>query len=241
MQDSLRYGVKLYGKLVVSTIMCFIIVFSLTFLSAFIFSNEIGYRVSGVSPEGVINDELYIHKYADGEDLRYQEYEQQGYELNKVEIRSEVSGGARTFLQVASQICCLGVLISFIFPMFKDLGNKDRNAVNFGRIAEDKLKGLKAGLFAIIPVCVVTLFFIFTKNNLTANFSVTLYLFFNSAFYGIMDFLTNHVTAFKDTQTLNLILIMVVHLIIPIIAHIAYSLGFRDISIKERLIYKDKI
>lgn len=240
-QDSLKYGVKLYGKLIVANILCFIIVFSISFIAAFLFSEEIGYKVSGVSPDGTVSDNLYTHYYADGDDLKYAEYVNQGYELNKLTIRSGISGGARLFLQIASQICGLGILISFIYPMFKDIGGKDRNAVNFGRIKEDKLKGFKSGLFTIIPVTVVTLFFILTKSGITAEFSVSLYIFFNSSFYGIMDILTNHQVMFKDVGTLNLVLIILVQLIIPIIAHVAYTLGYRDVSVSDRLIYKDKV
>lgn len=240
-RESFNYGVKLYGKMIVANIMCFIIVFSLTFLSAVIFSKEIGYKVSGVSPDGQVVDELYVHKYEDGDDIRYDEYVKQGYELEKISIRSQVSGNARIFLQVVSQICCLGVLLSFIYPMFKSLGNKDRNLVNFGRIKEDKLKGFKSGLFAIVPVVVVSIFFIATKNTLTANFSVSLFIYLNSSFYGIMDYLTNHVIAFKDTSYLSLILIILVQFFIPLVTHIAYTLGYKDISVSDKLIYKNKV
>lgn len=238
----LKNGIKLYGKMALANIMCFIVVFSLTFLSTFLFTNEIGYRVSGADENGnIIYEDLYIHYYEDGKDVKYAEYEAKGYELNKVGIRSEVSGGALTFLQIVSQIIGLGILVSFIYPTFWDIGNKESNAVKFGRIKKDMLHGLKSGLIAIIPITVLTSLIIAFKDSFFADISLTLYKFINSSFYGVMDYLTNHVSLFSDTTVVSLVIILALQFIIPIIAQIAYTLGYKDISIKERLIYKDKI
>ena len=241
MKRFFKYGLKLYGKMAVANIMCFIVLVSLTFLSTFIFTSEIGYKVSGVDSNGQIFDELYVHYYEDGKDVKFEEYEVQGYELSKTGIRSSVSGGALTFLQIVSQITGLGLLISFIYPMFWDIGNKESNAVKFGRISEDKLCGLKAGLVAIIPVSVALIFIIATKNTICSELSVTLFKFINSTYYGITDMLTGHVSLFKNATVSSLIIVLVLQLIIPVIAQVGYTLGYKDFSVKERLVYKEKI
>ena len=87
MQDNLKAGLKLFGRIVIANILSAIVVLSVIAISVSAFADEIGYDVYAVKGESGETELLYRHYYADGEDAKLAGYEAEGYSVTKKIIK----------------------------------------------------------------------------------------------------------------------------------------------------------
>lgn len=238
MKEIFKSGVSLFGKIIVVNIMCFFLVVSLTVLSTAVFTKNIGYVAYGTLEGSEESVKLYEHYTADGDDNKRAEYEEKGYDITESSIRSQISDTGNTVFLTVTQILCLLLLIAFIYPNFWQMGTKDSNLVHFKHKKEDKFKGLKAGLIAIIPAAALLLFLAVTMNNISANFPTVLYKFMNSSVYTFIQLATGNTATFGELSVVAIIVFFLLLLIVPLVAWIAYLLGYKNISLGEKFIYK---
>ena len=175
--------------------------------------------------------ELYEYYYSDGEDVKFAEFEQQGYKITKANIRSLLSGGDRIAFLLVSQAINLVLLITIIYGNVWQMANNDSNMIRYKHKEEDKLKGLKIGALAVSPYILLLLVLSFTK------FNVGLFKVINSAFYGFIDLICSNALTFDNLSIFKIILIFLMLLIVPIVTHIIYMLGYKDISIGDKILY----
>lgn len=236
MKEIMKNALSLFGRTIIINLMCFFLVISLSVLATAAFSENIGYIAYGTSSESEKSEELYRHYYTDGEDTKRAEYEENGYTVTESKIRSEISKTGNAVFLTISAIFCLVLTISFIYPKFWQMGTKDSNLVHFKHKKEDKLKGLKCGLIAIIPSMLLLVLFFFVLRNTP----VALYRFLNCGVYTFIDLIAGKAATFKDISFIQFIGLALLNAIIPLSAYAGYMLGYKNISIGEKFIYKKK-
>ena len=230
MEEYHKTGAKLFLKLIVVNIMCFFVVMSFSVLSTAAFTKNVGYKAYGTSSDSSEPQELYTHYYADGEDTKKAEYEGRGFTVSESKIRSEMTrGGTAAFLTV-SQIFCILILFSFIYPNIWHIGTTDSNLV----------KGLKIGLIAVAPEYLFLLFVIIAKAGVSPKFPVVLLKFLNAAFYSLTQVICGSAVHVSELSVIRLILLLLLPLIIPAVSCVSYILGYKNFSVGEKLIYKKK-
>ena len=234
MKELIKNSLSLFGRTIVIDIMCFFLVISLSVLITAAFSENIGYRAIGTSSENTEGTVLYEHYYKDGDDLKRAEYEENGYTIQESKIRSEVSKTGNVFYHVLTGLFCTVLLICFIYPKFWEMGTKDSNLVHFKHKKEDKLKGLKAGLIAIIPSFIVLVVFTFVLPNT----QTALYKFLNCGVFTFAELIIGSAVTFKDINILQFLGLALLKAFIPLSAYAAYLLGYKNISLSEKFIYK---
>lgn len=240
MKENLKIGAKLFLKLIVVNIMCFFVVMSFSVLATAAFTKNVGYKAYGTSSDSSEPQELYTYYYADGDDTKRAEYEDRGFTVSESKIRSEMTkGGTAAFLAV-SQIFCILILFSFIYPNIWHIGTTDSNLVKFKHKAEDKLKGLKIGLTAVVPEYLFLLFLIIAKAGAAPKFPVVLLKFLNAAFYSLTQVICGGVVYVSELSVIRLILLLLLPLVIPAVSCVSYILGYKNFSVGEKLIYKKK-
>ena len=148
-------------------------------------------------------------------------------------------GGTAAFLTV-SQIFCILILFSFIYPNIWHIGTTDSNLVKFKHKAEDKLKGLKIGLIAVAPEYLFLLFVIIAKAGAAPKFPVVLLKFLNAAFYSLTQVICGSAAYVSELSVIRLILLLLLPLVIPAVSCVSYILGYKNFSVGEKLIYKKK-
>ncbi len=231
------------GKVFLSTIIvCFIsffIVISFNALSVGLTTKEIGETVYGRTSEDAEYEELYKHYYKDGKDTKTKEYEEKGYEILRYSFRSEVSKGAEIGFSIASQFCCAVILVSFIYNELWKRGNKDFEAFRLHNKPVKKIKGFLIGLVAVIPSFILLTFFVVTQNSISAKIPIAYYTFVNSYVFEIIHAVTGKVMYWADVKIWQVFVYYALLLVIPVISFISYFIGFKDISISEKLIYKN--
>jgi len=238
MKEIFKSGAGLFGKLIIVNIMCFFLVISLSVLCTAAFTENIGYIAYGTKEGSEESVELYKHYTADGDDTQREKFEDEGYTITESNIRSEISSTGNKVFLIVTQVLCLMLLIAFIYPKFWNMGTRDSNLVHFKHKKEDKLKGLKAGSIAIIPPVLLLLFLAVTKSGLSASFPIVLYKFMNSSVYSLVHVAAGSATKFSELSIVAILIMFVLLLIIPATAYVAYMLGYKNISLGEKFIYK---
>jgi hypothetical protein len=109
-------------------------------------------------------------------------------------------------------------------------GQKDRNKVKYGHMKKSMLKPLLAGLIASIPLVAVYILYV-THIGITDKNPLyyIIYLVFN------LPYLT-----FVVDFRYNTMLLLILFLPIPLVTLAGYELGFRNLSVSEKIVYTKK-
>lgn len=238
MKDTVKIGAKIFGKLVLVNILSIITVISLSFLCNVMFTEEIGYKALGTTSTSSEQVELYTHYNKDGEDTQLEKFQEDGYTVSKVTLRSQMSKTGNAVFLILSAFFCMsmGAMITYQF-VWKE-GNKDLNLVRYGRTTYKKYKGVVIGLIASAPYIIILLVMGLGKWGFAKNFPVVLYQYINSVFFSLTDVICGKAFTFSELQIWQLLLLVCVQLIIPVFTGIAYYLGYKDILVSEKLTYK---
>ena len=156
----------------------------------------------------------------------------------QVPIQSEMPKSVSITLDILSEIFMLLLFIAFPYSILWSKGDRDKNSVNFGHMDEDKLRGLKVGLMAGIPAYIGYLGLLISKIGGVFPSYVVVYRFMNVPFMPIIlnmmgknVFITSNVSWFAIVGMLLLLAVL------PLICHVAYMLGYKQISLTEKFIY----
>ena len=239
MKDILLKGIKTFFTTMIVCVISFFLVVSFNAIKIGLFSENIGYDVYGKTEDKTDPEYLYTYYIDDGKDEKAEDYEKQGYELVKYSIRSEVEKTPDIICGVLSQIFCLTILASFIYSELWKTGNKDFEAERLYGTPINIFKGMLIGFVAVIPSIAFLIFSLITQNSVMAKLPIAIFTFANCYAYEIIFSVTNGAMFWADVQWWQALVYFAVLLIIPIIAFVSYYIGCKDISISEKLIYKN--
>lgn len=121
---------------------------------------------------------------------------------------------------------------------FWEYGDKDANFVAFNRKEKDMFSGAKIAILAITPALIASIFLLLYKLGIQ-SWSLLVYRIVNVQFIYIVDSLVS-IENVVETSWISIIVCMLLPLYTVVVAEIAYILGYKHISIKEKLIYKSK-
>ncbi len=236
--ENIKSALKVFLKLIVVTVLSFFVAISFMVMCTGFGTEKIGYTVYGAAEGDDELKELYTHYYADGVDEREAEFTEQGYAMQKVTVRSELTSGVRAIFLTLTQGVGLFILIGFVYPYLWELGAKDYNLIKFGHKNEDNLKGFKIGLMASVPNIVFFAMLIIFKNSIFSGFNMPFYKFIVSYFYSFIELILNGAYSANELSVMQIVALALMLLVIPVITEIAYLFGLKGISLEEKLIYK---
>jgi hypothetical protein len=158
------------------------------------------------------------------------------------EVRYNRAMPARTKATVGVLSSLFMLLIYGIFPynMMWNRGSRDNNFVNLGRISQDKLFGLKVGLLATAPSALIYILLIFGKIGLMPSDVLRWHRLLNTPFIPFIDAVSAGAKTAVDLPIFSLLALIATLLFVPLICWLGYFLGYKQISVRERLIYKKK-
>lgn len=241
MKNIFSSGTKLFFKVMVLNIVCFFIVISFAAFARVLFTEDIGYVAYGTTVENAEPEKLYTFYFDDGEDLKMAEFEKQGYKIGTSLIRSRISGMGNVIFLIVSEFFCLSILIATIYYEFSKRGTQDSNLVKFNHKTEDKLLGFKIGVVATIPNYLMLVFLLVSRFGIYPDFPMAIYKFLNSSVYSFIDIIASGPVTVASLPLWRLLLLFILPVIIPIISGISYLMGYKNILIGERLLYKKKV
>lgn len=121
---------------------------------------------------------------------------------------------------------------------FWEYGDRDSNLVQFGRKRKDMLCGLKISGVAVLPHFIASLFLLFYRLG-AKSWTFLIYRTVNVQFVYIIDSLID-VENISAVSWGSVILCMMLCFYTVVVAEIGYILGYKGISIKEKIVYKSK-
>ena len=72
------------------------------------------------------------------------------------------------------------------------------------------------------------------------GFPLIVYKLLNSSVFSIIDVIFGSASKLSQLSVVRMVLSLSAFAVVPLISHIAYTLGFKQFSISEKLIYKKK-
>lgn len=245
-----KRGAKLSVGLIIAVIICFFLCASINAICQPLFTRTEGYMAHVYTED---SDEL-VDKWEyrfndtdgdgndDGIDEKKIKYEEENYIVQTTAIVSPLEGTGMAVFLVISQILCVIVLISFAGSGTYKQGFKDSNLVRIGHVKLDKLKGFKIGLVANIPFFILFGLLIGCAVGLSPSLRVTLYGYLNGYFYPVIYIISgcSNETIVSNLSVLQYALLFLLQFIVPVICGVSYLLGFKEINISERIMYKKR-
>ena len=247
MKNNMKSAASVFGRVVFANVICIFVCMVVSVICVALFTRVIGYNAYGtkvsdssdMSAGGLKAEMLYEYRYDEGEDTKKAEYEAQGYTVSTEKVRSEMSEGARAAFLIINQIFCLVVLIQFVYGEVWHTGTTDNNKVHFGRITYDKYRGIKIGALAMLPFLLLFIGLAVLKI-FCPGFPLIVYKLLNSSVFSIIDIIFGSASKLSQLSVVRMVLSLSAFAVVPLISHIAYTLGFKQFSISEKLIYKKK-
>lgn len=141
----------------------------------------------------------------------------------------------------------VGIFTVFVYIILTSggawkLGQDDLNKVKFNRRKKDIYRGFKIGLVECVPLFILSLLLVLSKVNIMPNFYV-IYKILNGHIIIFLNFIDG---TFKGIETANIqnvswgaiIVIVFLSFIPAVVSGVNYILGYNDIVLMEKLIYK---
>lgn len=235
MKEIVKPALGMFVRQIIVTFMNIFVCISFMVLCTAGFTKVIGYDAYVYEKDGTEPIEQYTYYSADGEDTKKAEFEEKGYTVTTSEKRSTMSKSGNAVYYSITQIIALLLMTGFIYPNLWSLGAKDSNLVKFKHKNEDKLRGFKIGLIAAIPPIVLMLVIFILGRNI---FNVALFALIFANFYSFIELISGSAIMLSDLAVWQMVLMVLIIFIAPAIAGGAYLLGYKDISISEKIIYK---
>ncbi len=238
MKEILKKSLKIYYLMFIANIMSLLLVFSFGVISVVGFTEEIGYTVYGVTEENTEQIKLYTHYFSDGEDTKKQEYTDMGYTLSTVSLRSNPTKTADTVFKAVAGVITIIILLSFMYNEMWKFGDNERTNVKYRGHTEQKNKGFIIGLIATVPSFLLFAVFTVLKSSVTKSVSLKIYGFLNPYLHNFIQIITNGSLTFGDIKFWQILVILLLLSLVPVACGISYLLGYNEISIGEKFVYK---
>jgi len=236
-----KLSLNLLGKYLICLLMCFFTFFSFTAIFAMNTTpNVIGQQVAVFeTKESEEPIEEYAHYYENGEDTKKIDYEKKGYVVVTRDITGGLIGTPAIVSNTISQIISLIFFVIIVPRVLYKEGIADINRVSCGRAKEDKLKGFKAGIPLAAIQFVSWILLILAKVGILQTGHI-FYKFINYHIYGIQQLILLNTNDPTKIPVWSLCVALLPVIITLLVCFITYLLGYKDINIYDKLVYKKK-
>lgn len=238
--QTLKLGFATLGKYIICLLMCFFVTFSFIAVFSMFTLEMVGYDAAIFENEEAEEPiEQYQHYYSDGEDTKKADAEAKKYIVVTREFAGEFSGAPYIACHLIAQTVSLVLFVAVMSSSLNKKGRADLNAVNCGRAEEDKLKGFKAGLFPATFSLASWVCLLLAKLDIFKP-GLSIYSFSNYHFFGYQKLIFGQGVSVNpvDISYSALFLALLPAVITLATCTAAYILGYKDINLYEKAVYK---
>ena len=236
-KSNLQIALGIFGRTIIAAIIGIVAYLSLTVIFTTLSTEKIGFAVYQENDDmstTLVEKHLYTDKdYTEDVDLADDQM--------VITLYSKVPAGVGITVDIISQLVALAVLAAFPYRQLWAQGDHDRNEANFGHITPDPLRGLRVGLIADIPAAIVYAVLWLGKWGVPGMGNAhSLYTLFNSSFlpfcYRTMG---RELTNAANLSVGSMVALILPVLFLPLVCHVAYTLGLHQFSVSDKLFYKN--
>ncbi len=234
----LKQGFAVLGRYLICLIMCFFVTFSFIAMFSMFTLEMVGYEAAIFETEESEEPlEQYIHYYSDGEDIKKKDAEAKKQIVVTREFAGDFEGAPFIASHILAQTVSLVLFFAIVPSSLNKLGRSDLNAVNCGRTNEDKLKGFKAGLIPTVFGLASWVCLLLSKLKLMGA-GLSVYSFANYHFFGYQKLIFGNATAASQISWGGIFLALLPVVLTLAACTVSYILGYKDISLYEKTVYK---
>lgn len=234
-----KVSAKCFIKYAIGVFMSFFVVLSCVFIMTSVSGQTTGYDVYYINPETNKNEFLYHYDISSGEDTKYAEYENSGYELIKSK-NVALSKSRRNLAYAIAIILSLSIVTVILYGSIWDFANKESSVVHKSIEYSNKFRGLKIGLIANIPVFVLYIVLLFCAMGIVSPNYTSVYAFLNSHLFGYLFWIFGDTVTNVSLNAVRLILAALPLVYLPLVCTVSYMLGHNDTRLFYRMMYKKK-
>ncbi len=231
----LKTGVNVWLRLFLASIMCFIVWISIDAMGLSFFGEVTGYEIYAYDENGENPQLITAHTYAEGDD-RSAKVETKDNEV--LTYTRAMSPKTDAVVDVLSSVFTLLIFGLFPYNILWNMGSHDDNYVQLGRMDKDIYFGLKVGAVASVPSAVLYLLLILGKFGVVPGVIIKWHRLLNTPFIPYLDAVEMGAQTAPELSIGSLLAVGVTLLFVPFVCWLGYYLGYRQISIREKLVYK---
>ncbi len=236
MKQNISIAAKCLVSILLLDFVCFFLYMTFTAI-AIGTTTKPDYYIAYKQTEDGEMEELYTHYYADGEDKKLEEYEKQGIEVRTFIYRTEMKKSTQNWVKLLSFGLTFVILFGMVYSILWKRGDRDNNLAAFEHIRPDPLRGLKIGGLAVIPSALLYLLLFISKFSSLIPGMLGIFRIFNYYMFPIVDLAFGNATVPADISLGGFAILLLTLLPIPLIAALGYYCGYKEISVKDKLIY----
>ena len=146
--------------------------------------------------------------------------------------------GENATVDVLSSIFTLLIFGLFPYNILWNMGSHDNNYVQLGRMDKDVHFGLKAGAVASIPSAILYVLLVLGKLGVVPGVILKWHRLLNPPFIPYIDAVEMGADSATELSGASLLAVGLILLFVPAVCWIAYYLGYLQISIRDKIVYK---
>lgn len=231
MKSNISVAAKMFGMALFT---CFVSFF--VYISLFIVMRSVATDVTGYTVYEINNGQKTVIDIV--ETVPQIKEANQTYSQN----RTPMSKSASIALGVLQTVCGLGIFFSTAGSVIASTAAKDHNNTDFNGAPEDKLKGLKIGTLAAIPLLIYNILIIvlkFLPASKLSEWAFWLYRWFIlSPVKPIADLLTNNSTTLAETSVGSIFTLLIFVPLIVLFGFVMYLICYNEDSVIAKVLYK---
>lgn len=199
-------------------------------------TEEIGYRVLYKADNAENYEEVYLHLYANGEDEKLAQYQNDPH-YYKVAERSELDQGIKTAVNAAACLFGLVMLCASVYSALWRAGDALACRAELSNRSFDRLFGLKVGLAAAVPVAFLYILVILCKLAGAFSQALTAFKLVNYYCFAYCDLFITKAEGALTASGLGILGLLPVVLVLPAICCLSYHMGQRHFVLTNALMY----
>lgn len=230
-KKTLSVSGKVFLRLILATVLCAIVYFSMLTIATAMFSDVIGYQIYDQETEVGTN-----YYFADGAVPKSE------LELPDTMVMTdlrEVSPKTLGVFQVISQVLMLAILAIFPYHILWAFGNRDDTNVRYKGQRLDPYRGFRIGAFAIMPYVLMWLLLVVAKYGILPDGYAQVYRLANIFFMPYVNWVMPAASV-QSTELWRLFALLPMYAYVPVVCGVAYRFGHKQFSIRERLVFAKK-
>lgn len=232
----LKQSANLFFKFVIGVLMCLFVFMSFSFAFTAAFSETVGYNVYHYNSELGREEIVCVH---DAEDKNTTDCKCSDFtdELNHIRV-TELSPKKEKVASALAQLFSIVLITGVIYGATWEFGNKDISNVKLRGKKENKFSGLIIGVIVSIPSILLFILLLLSKLEILKPEFLNTYRLLNSHFHGLLTLIFASSTTAAELSCLQVTYCGLLLLYLPLVCSLAYYLGYKDIKILEKFVYK---
>lgn len=234
-KQTLKVALKVWGRVIIATIMCAVLYLSMSVLGNGLFGRTVGYRIAQTDEAGA-TQLVEEHYFTDGETEESIPEATEGQRVVKI---TEIPHAVKVLLDVLTQLMLLFLMGVFPYNLLWELGGKDDTGVRYKGKTSDPLRGLRIGALATVPAALLYIGAWAVKLTGKGAAYLAIYRIMQIPYLPYINGVLGNVTEPAKLPVGGLLACALTLVFVPIVCAISYRLGFRKFSIREHLTYKN--